>query len=262
MINIDMQPQNYYIAKLYIRNCFADVRINDVPVLRMDVADEVSANYPINYLIESCGEQSLMAQISPMAGNLAFGEDAACEVEIWRCDGNNTNIVPLENVCAVSLAAGDDELNVPLRKTLQSFPAYVAYEIDRWRNCEVLKNSKELTMKIAAYFKNVAEILSARRYEEYMQLVNERETNICTALGLDVNEVRLRNSMLFDALEDGFEICPLKGNKYVEFYANGKLVTILDKDMNSALRFQNPETGDILILDMLLGIKNSELCIV
>lgn len=262
MVNIDMQPQNYYIAKLYIRHCFADVRINDVPVLRMDVADEISANYPINYLIESGGEQNLMAQITPMAGNLAFGEDAACEVEVWRCDGYNNKIVPMEMVCVVSVAAEGDELNVPLRKTLRSFPAYVAYEIDRWRSCEGLESGKELSMKVAAYFKNVAEILSEKRYGEYAELINERETNICTALGLDENEVTLRNRMLFDALEDGFEICPLKGNKYVEFYANGKLVTILDKDMNSALRFQNPETGDILILDMLLGIKNNELCIV
>ena len=55
----------------------------------------------------------------------------------------------------------------------------------------------------------------------------------------------------------------MKGGK-LQFYANKRVVTVLNKDMKSILRFLNEETGEVLAIELLLGIKKGQkkLCVI
>lgn len=167
-------------------------------------------------------------------------------------------------ICSIELKIQEGELALPIKEAKQLFHTEVNYRINRWKNCVKLEKSKELSREVAFYFRKIADILSSGKYQEFERFVFKREKDICTSLGLDEREINIRNQTLFDALDNGFVLCPLKGNKLIEYYSDNRIVTIIDSDMNSALRFRNIDTGELLVLDLLLGRKdpNKELCII
>lgn len=254
---------NYYIARLDIRHCLVDIRINDVPLLRRNVTSDFTAEVPINYLIESSGEQVLSVQMFPEFGNLCLLPGCKCCVEIWRYDGSGFKIVPIEKLCISSQNISEKEEFSASKSDKKVFFSDVPYQITRWSGCEEIKDSDNIISSVAAYFQSVSQLLVNKRYHHYLELVREREQNICTALFLDMNEVTVRNKMLFDYLDNGFVLGPMNGNR-IQLYANKRVVTILDNDMKSALRFINEKTGEILAVDLLLGIRKGEnvFCIV
>ncbi len=249
---------NYYVARIFARRCFADIRINDVPLIRQDVVEDLSADMPINYFIESSGIQNLSLQITPVLGNISFSEGAECSIEIWKYDGSKEKIYPIKPVCASTLKVDKGELGLPLKMDKRMFDAEVSYHINRWDKCKVLNKSRELSAVVITYFQNIGQILEARQYGRFAELIMEREANICNALGVDKRDSDARNKILFECIDNGFIICPIKESKFLEYYANGRIVTLLDKDMKSALRFKNYETGELLVMDILLGIKENQ----
>lgn len=252
-----MMTTNYYIARLDIRHCFVDIRINDVPLLRRNVTYDFTAEIPINYLIEYTGEQVLTVQIYPELGNFCFFPNCKCCVEIWRYDGSGSKIVPIDKLCTSLQNISESEEFLSSKSDKKVFFSDVSYQIIRWSGCEEIKDSSNIGLSVVTYFQDVGKLLANKRYHHYMDLVEERERNICTALFLDMNEVIVRNKMLFDYLDNGFVLEPMNGSR-IQLYANGRIVTILDNDMKSALRFINKETGEILAIDLLLGIKKGK----
>lgn len=249
---------NYYIAKLYIRHCRADIRINDVPLFKQEVDSDLTLELPINYLIESSGSQSLTVQIYPNTGKLLLSSGTKCSVEIWRYDGSGFKIIPLEQICSSSLSVNESEKTLPVKFDKQLFITFVSYQSFRWNDCEVIKNRPNLASEVTTYFQNIGQMLANRQYEKYNEYVRDRDWKISTALSLDDDEANSRNQMLFKCLDNGFVLQPIKGEKKLQFYANERLVTILEEDMRSALRFQNVETGEILAIELLLGIRKGQ----
>ncbi len=246
---------NYYIAKLFIRHCRADIRINDVALFKQEVDADLTLEMPINYLIESSGSQLLTANIYPISRELSFSAGTKCSIEIWRYDGSGFKIIPLEQICSSTLSVNEMEQTLPLKFDKQLFFSDVSYKITRWSDCKEIKDRPNLASEVIAYFQNIGQLLANRQYEKYNEYVRDREGNVSTALSLDDDEANSRNQMLFKCLSSGFSLLPIKDEKKLQFYANERLVTILEEDMRSALRFQNVETGEILAIELLLGIK-------
>lgn len=254
---------NYYLAKVFVRQCLIDIRINDIPLLRQNVDADFTVEMPINYLIESSGCQALTLQMYPKLGNTTLISSAQCSVEIWRYDGGGYKIIPLEQVCSSALSVTAADTTLPFKYDKQLFRSDVAYRITRWGDCEEIKDSRDIAPAVAEYFQEIGRLLADRRYDRYLEYVGNRERNICTALSLDGNESDKRSRMLFECLDNGFVLQPMKGGR-LQFYANQRVVTVLNKDMKSILRFANKETGEMLAVELLLGIKRGqkELCIV
>ena len=249
---------NYYIAKLFIRHCRADIRINDVPLFKQEVDADLTLEMPINYLIESSGSQLLTIQIYPNTGKLLLSSDTKCNVEIWRYDGSDLKIIPLEHICSSSLSVNETERTLPAKFDKQLFISFVSYQNFRWSDCEVIKDRPNLASEVTTYFQNIGKLLANRQYELYSEYVIDRDRKISIALSLDDDEANSRNQMLFECLSNGFVLQPIKGEKKLQFYANERLVTILEEDMRSALRFYNVETGEILAIELLLGIRKGD----
>lgn len=236
----------------------ADIRINDVPLMLQSVDGEMTTEPHVNYLIEQTGLQTLTVRIVPPIGALSFPAGAACEVEIWRCDGSGTKIQPLETVCTSVLKIGENDTAIPFKFDKKVFTAEVPFKILRWSACEKFGDDKALGGRIASFFRRFGDILAARQTDEYMKLVGEREHNLCAALYLGNEEIEMRNRMLFNCLSRGFELQPMAGKKKLQYYADRRLVTVLDADMKSSLRFINRETGEILAVHLFLGIKKGQ----
>lgn len=246
---------NYYIAKIFVRHCRADIRINDVPLFKQEVDADLTLEMPINYLIESSGSQMLTVQMYPNTGKLLLSSGSKCSVEIWRYDGSGFKIIPLEQICSSMLSVNETEKTLPTKYDEQIFISNVSYQNIRWSNCEEIKDRPNLASEVTAYFQYIGQLLANREYEKYNQYVRDRDWKISTALSLDDEEANSRNQMLFKCLDNGFVLQPIKGEKKLQFYANNRLVTILEEDMRSALGFKNVETGEILAIELLLGLR-------
>lgn len=249
---------NYYIAKVFVRHCLADIRINDVPLLKQNVDADLTAEMPINHLIEHSGHQVLTLHVYPKLGELTLNSGAQCSVEIWRYDGSGPKIIPIEQVCSSSLAVGEADKTLPSKYDNKSFLADVSYQIQRWSDCEEITDSRKVASEVASLYQKIGKMLANKQYNQYLELLKNREQAICKALSLDEDEASLRNQMLFECLDEGFVLQPLKGGKQMHFYANKRIVTVLDDDLRSALRFQNEETGEVLAIELFLGIKKGQ----
>lgn len=255
---------NYYTAKVFVRQCLVDIRINDVPLLRRNIEGDTTVELPINYLIESSGYQNLTIQVFPMLGSVSLLMGAVCSVEIWRYDGSGKTLIPLEQICSSKIQVDSKNQTIPIKGDRKLFIADVSYHISRWSDCAVLKDSRSISSAVASYFQTIGHILANKQFDNYIEHIRNRELNIRTALSLDEKDVNDRNRILFEYLSNGFTLCPMKGGKLIEFYANRRIVTILDHDMRSALRFKNEQTGEMLAIELFLGIKQGQkdFCIV
>ena len=250
--------QNYYIAKIFLRRCKVDIRINDVPLMKGEIDGDTTVQRPINHLIEASGIQKLTAAIFPISGDLALPKGVQCSIEIWKCDGSGLKIMPLNVICSISLGC-DDLMILPLStEDCKMFAAEVDYQIDRWKSCERLPVSKDFNQKVIAFYKNVAKLLTTRQFDKYAQLINHREYNICCAMYLGEEEVERRQTMLVECFNNNFEMLPLTGHKKLQYYADRRLVSIINDDMKSALQFINHETGEVLSVDLMLGFRLGE----
>lgn len=246
--------KNYYVAKIFARKAFVDIRINDIPLLKLDIEDDFTAEIPINYLIESSGCHTLMIRIFPNMGSTLPAKESECSVDILCFDGAGDTLVEKERVCSLRSSGDNKRIIVPDVQEKQ-FVAEVSYNISRWRDCEKIEENLSISSKVAKYYQKIWNLLSEKNYEGYLDLIQERERIICKSLMLNEENIRTRNELFFDCLKDGFELCPMKGKKTMEFYAGRRIVSVLDLDLKPAIRFKNFDSGEILTIEILLGIK-------
>lgn len=249
--------KNYYVAKIFVRKALADIRINDIPLLKLDIEDDFSTEIPINYLIESTGYHTLMIQVFPNIGFTLLSKDSDCSVDIFCYDGTGDTLVEKERVCSLRSSNDNKRIIVPDVQTIQ-FVAEVSYNICRWGDCEKIKEDLSISSKVATYYQKIWNLLSEKNYEGYLDLIQERERIICKSLMINEENIKTRNELFFDCLENGFELCPMKGKKTMEFYAGRRIVSVLDVDLRPAIRFKNYDSGEILTLEIFLGIKKRQ----
>lgn len=243
----------YYLAKVFARQCVLDIRINDIPLIRETVDDEISFERPINYLIERTGKQMLSISVLPC--QLSNTQFVNCEMnlEIWKYDASGHVLVSIDTVATIRFN-GKDILanNTPIIK--KSFIAEVGYEISRWSKCEVLYLKTDIKNMVVAYINKLTEVLSTKQFERYAQMIEQREHNICKSLYLGDDEVQKRMNMLTECLNGGFEYVPIKGPKKLQYFGNHRVVSVVGEDMKSAIQFYKCDTEEILTMDFLLGI--------
>ena len=247
--------KNYYIAKVTVRQCMADIRINDVPIFRKNVDGDLTTELPINHHIEFSGVQELSIKLHPLLGRETFLSGEMCSIEIWRYDGRSHTIIPIEEVCSSTLTVDENKKLLPFLYEKKAFASIVSYTINRWNDCVEIKDSRRITSEISALYKTIGQLLSDGQESQYMQYVRDREVNICSALLLGEDEVKLRNKMLFECLNRGFVLQPLEGRKRLQFYANNRVVSILDQNYGPLLRFVNEDTDEVLSIELLVGTK-------
>lgn len=253
-----LNADNYYVAKIFATQCIVDIRINDVPIIRQILDYDLTCELPVNYLIEKSGIQKFTVEVKPLPGKIKLEKVAKCEVEIWKYDGSGYELRPLELVCKSALAAKDSEIPIDVLFDRKEFLASVSYEISRWGDCIRLDNARKIGRQVASIFQRIGNELSAKNYDYYSDLVRNREINICKSLLLGEDEIEKRSESLIELLNDGFVLVPMKGGKVLQYFADKRAVTVLDHDLKPALRFANEESGEMIGVELILGIKKGK----
>lgn len=244
---------NYYIAKVFAKNCILDIRVNDIPLMRQSIEGDITFERPINYLIEKSGEQSLAINILPFSSSNKIITEYELNVEIWKYDASGHLLSELENVLTVNINSKDHVVSPTIKRI---FVAEVGYEISRWSGCDVLQAGIDIKPMVVTFMRELTQILSTKQFGIYAQLIEQRERNICKSLYLGEDEIQNRMDILIDCLNNGFEYIPLKGQKNLQYFANRRVISVVDVDNKSALQFYNADTQELLTMDLLLGIPS------
>lgn len=244
----------YYVAHFNIKDCLADIRLNDVPLYIGEIDGYESFSLPLNPYIYYSGEQLLTLSMLPQI-TVNQPTKSSIWVEITLFDGEGEKLVEIEKVTTSSLVNDGTSILSSIRKKEIPFIASIANPVTRWRDCMTLSESRELRIAVFSLYDKIGNILKDRQYDKYLALISNREYEIVKSIGLDEKEVFLRQKALVDYLSHGYHYVGFEGNEIMHFYAGGKAVALLTADMDPALRFFNEEEGDYLTLDLLLGMK-------
>ncbi len=227
-------------------------------MLQKNIGSDFYTEMPINHFIEFCGNQKLTIQIFPNLGQTTLLPNSMCKVEIWCYELNDLDLIPIKQICSSFISISEAKEMIPYKTDCQIFYADVIHHIIRWSDCEAIQDNENLASEVITFYNIIGEILAKKQYHKYIEYIKDRETNVCMALSLDENEKNERSQILFNHLDNGFVLHPLTGNENIHFYANRKLVVLMNNEMNSALRFINKDTDEILFIDLLIGKKKGK----
>lgn len=246
---------NYYVAAIFIRNCNVEIRVNDIPLIRQSIDGEIYLELPVNYLIEKSGKQSLSLSILPNVTVNSVATEYEFKFEIYKYDARSHLLSHKEKVMALNYS-NKDNTGFPKPKIKHLFDAEVGYEISRWSGCKVIEKDIDIKPMVVSFLKDLTQMLKNKQYDKYSQLIYNRERNICKALYLGQEEIKKRMDMLKDCLDNGFEYVSIEGHKSLQYFGNRRVVSVVGDDMKSVLQFYNQETGEVLTMDLLIGIPD------
>lgn len=69
--------QPYYTIDFSAAACMFEIRVNDYPVLTLNIEGQVAINIPINFAILDKGKQTISAVVLPILGETILNPNAA-----------------------------------------------------------------------------------------------------------------------------------------------------------------------------------------
>lgn len=133
-----MIKQPYYMIDFSASACLFEIRINDYPVIHMNVEGQVASNIPINYAILKSGTQSISLTILPNIGDLELHNKSEVKFNIKLFDVANDFVFNQQFGDYQSDPVGEKKL--PIIKYMNSFQADVPYNLDVWQKGRNLKD--------------------------------------------------------------------------------------------------------------------------
>ncbi|MFW0714712.1 hypothetical protein [Pedobacter sp. N23S346] len=240
--------QPYYMIDFSASACFFEIRVNDYPVIHMNVEGQVASNIPINYAILKSGTQFISVTILPNLGDLELHPKSEVKFNIKLFDCANDFVFNQQFGDYKSEIVG--EKKIPLLKYVNSFKAEVPYQLDAWQNGKDLKNINHCREKLELAYRKSARIIKDGRFDDYNKLISKREENVAVSMYLSKGESRARFTELIADFKSGFNISPIPKDSLMFLCADNKVAFLKKVNGESALYLENSETQEELMLDI------------
>ncbi|WP_426327069.1 hypothetical protein [Pedobacter sp. R-06] len=251
-----MIKQPYYMIDFSASACLFEIRINDYPVIHMNVEGQVASNIPINYAILKSGTQSISLTILPNIGDLELHNKSEVKFNIKLFDVANDFVFNQQFGDYQSDPVGEKKL--PIIKYMNSFQADVPYNLDVWQKGRNLKDIDDCRKKLESTYNKIIKIIQDGEYNKYRQLISKRENNMSTAMYLSKEESEGRINELIHDFNSGFKVRPISKENLMVLYANNKVAVLKKLNGESALYLENEETQEELMLDISFYIPEGE----
>jgi len=249
-----MIEKPFYKISISASTCFFDVQINNVSLLSMNVKGQLPITVPINYLILESGLQELSVKIMPTLGDAIIDEDANFSLILQLFDSENV-FQCIENVEKYEIDKDKLKMGLPVIEHKIRFKAEMPYKLSAWQNSIDLKTISNVREQIETFYNKIDSLIATKQYDAFIELMSERERNMAISMYLTDGESKSRMDGLIQDFEDGFKLMSLSMDDFLIYYANDRVVKIVKKDLDSAIRFFSKETGEEMALDMLFHIK-------
>jgi len=243
-----MMNNPYYMIDFSASACLFEIRINDYPVVHMDIEGQVSTMIPINFAILESGVQSISATILPNIGDTQLHPKSELKFNIKLF--NVTNDFVFDKQFGDYQLEPVEEKKLPIIKYLNSFQADVPYKLEAWQKGRNLKDVDDCRKKLESAYNKISKMIQDGQFEAYKQLISKRENNMATSMYLSKGESEGRINELIHDFNSEFKVQSVSKDAVMFLYANNKVAVLKKPNGESALYLENTETQEELMLDI------------
>ncbi|GAA4107055.1 hypothetical protein GCM10022393_01980 [Aquimarina addita] len=243
-----MQP--YYMIEFTAVACLFEIRVNDIPVLHMNMPNQISTRIPVNYAITESGKQQISIKILPVLGNLELSEGAEFKYKLELFDTVN-GFQYQDEIISYKSQIVEKDTKIPLIVDENLFVATIPYQIkDYWKQGENLKEIDNLKTLVENACNDLLKDISTKNYQDFRQKIKNREENMTSSMYIKPENAKSRISNLEFKFSTGYEALPILGDAVLIYSAYGKKVSLKKLNGDSALTFVNKEKKKQLFLDL------------
>ncbi|NIF04427.1 hypothetical protein F3J23_03140 [Chryseobacterium sp. Tr-659] len=243
-----MIKQPYYMIDFSASACLFEIRINDYPVIHMNVEGQVATNIPINFAILKSGTQSISATILPNIGDWQLHRKSELKFNIKLFDVADDFVFDKQFGDYHSEAIEDKKKEVI--KHISSFEAEVPYQLSAWQDGRNLEDIKDSRKKLEKAYDDISRLIRDNRFDDYKKLISRREENMAASMYLSKAESEERFTDLIKDFKSGFKIQPVSKDAAMFICGNNKVAFLKKVNGESALYLENRDTEEELMLDI------------
>lgn len=247
----------YYIIEFSAAACLVEIRVNDVPVLVLDLPGQASSIVPVNFAILGSGKQTLTARILPISGSVVVDANAKLSYQL-KLYNIKSAFEYQETLLQYEFAKVDPENKRPVFQNMEQFEARVPYQLTGWKNGQALKDIDGVTDKLIRAYQKITGFIRNRDYEAFRGALANREKLMATSMYLEGNNPGKRVDNLIRDFENGFDLIPFEKDLVVQFYAGGKMAALRRLNGDHAICAQNIEKDEEVLLDLAFYIPEGK----
>lgn len=243
----------YYMIRFSAGCCMFQIRINDIPVITLDLSGQAASMVPANFSILESGKQVVTATMLPHSGQLVLDPAAKLEFEVKLYDVER-EFVFKEQVAGHKFSPVDPEKKLPVERYRTEFLASVPYSLKGWQNGILLKDVEDVDLKLRSAYNKIASLIDNGHYDRFREVIANRENIMITSMYLDQPQSAARIEGLIGDFQTGFKVVPLAPQAVLQIYADGKTAALKKLNGEPALYLLNEETKEELMLDLMFYI--------
>lgn len=253
----------YYVIEFSASAVMFEIRINDVPLLILNVEGQASTIVPMNYLILESGKQQLNITVLPVLGEMKFIQNSSFRATVKLYDVVN-GFRFIEESIKYKTPDIEEDKPIPVFNYQDIFYVEIPYKLVAWQNSKKLSEIEDLRQKVDEQYKIIENIIKNHQFNTLRNILAKRENNMAISMYLSEDEKKSRLNDFIHDVENGFKIVPHTIEDQLMIYGNKKLVSLRKKDGSSALLLSNDETEEELNLDLTFHLEqgNNELTII
>jgi uncharacterized Zn finger protein (UPF0148 family) len=222
--------------------------------------DGFSAEIPINSCILKSGKYQVIARIYPRYGQTSFEFHSYLEMEGYYKEANTLRPkFPMFTIKTPDRFHKDGKIYNPIT----GFPYFelrteieveVPYEVEGWSHSVNLKKEEENRLKqdLQQRYDEIRQIITKKDSAAFRKLIQEREDLLAIVYYLSDKEKNKRiNELIEEVMGDEYAIAPYPKEAQMLFFAEGKMVTLVDPiNREGIIRLVNKkDPNDIISLD-------------
>lgn len=238
----------YYMIDFSASACMFEIRINDYPVINMNIEGQVSTTIPINFAILETGKQTISATVLPNLGEINLHQKAELKFNLKLFDVTNDFL--FQSQLNEYQSDSIENKAIPVLKYIGTFDCEVPYKLNAWQNGKNLKDIEDCRKKLESEYSKIVKLINNGRFDEYINLISNREMNMRTSMYLSASESEARIKELLVDFSKGFKIQPISKDTVMCLYANNRVAVLKKLNGEPALSLINTETEEELMLDI------------
>ncbi len=229
--------------------CMFEIRINDNPVIAINLNGQAASQIPINNAINKRGKQEISIKMIPLLGETRFSSKAKLEYTIKLYDTSSD----FDFKGTIGHGYQSKEIDkLPFVSNLDYFEARVPYDINvLWVKAPMIKDIKNYNSKIRLAYKELIKVIKNKDFNRFRDILKNREENIATSMFLSEKESRSRVEELIHDFNNGYNHLLFEEDKAIPVIsAYGKKVALKTLEGKPALGYGNIELQEKIMLDI------------
>lgn len=219
---------------------------------------------PLNAMITKSGKQVAKIKVYPKDGEDYITKYAHIQINVYHAPDKNSSLKDYKKIVEFTLPQGLEEKKLPYYEQSIEFNANVPFDYSKeLEQSENLKSIPNIEQKIVKKYEEIKMLCEQYNAEKYNELSIHSSALVYNTTYTSSNEIKEKGkNNQFGIVEAGLSyrtFTPIK-NYDIQFYANGKIVALWQKNYQPALyltgkTFANKDFkgGDPLFLYMPKG---------